>query len=724
MTLISSPVPPQTAQQRLAPPVCEPAAARTHAERIARAVAQPHVAGGTGVAVVRSWTRCLRDYGLDPALHRVPPVLTAPELRERGERFDAIAACARLEMETLHQQLADPELAVMLTDAQGAIMHLVAAERFAREVAPEGLRIGAIWSEREAGTNGMGTCLAEAAAVSIRRDEHFFRRYTSLTCAAAPIFDEHGELAAVLDVTSRSPLAQQHSLVLVGMSCRNIENRLFDARFGHAYPIRFHSQPELVYTPAEGKLAVDGDGAVLGANRSALQQLGFGSLQALRGRRIDELFMTSLDELVARSARQSFHPAPVYRAQAASRFFMVAQQPPQPCAPRAVRGPANEPEHVQDQMPNAAATLAEPAAAAPTTRHRQAALDPALARVAAGDPRMAEQVRLAMRVIARDVPVLLHGETGTGKDVFANALHAASPRAQAPFVAINCASLPESLIESELFGYRAGAFTGAQREGRRGKILQADGGTLFLDEIGDMPLALQARLLRVLEERRVTPLGSETATKVDFQLISASHRNLAELVHEGRFREDLFYRLSGVELRLPPLRERTDRLVLIRTILAEEAAPHAAPALAPDAERALMRYGWPGNLRQLRYVLRTAVALCDGARLDSGHLPPEVVHSAAQPAQRRRGGAGNEGLLDTDSVHDTHDTSEAELPPFNAIQLNERRTILELLERHRWNVSTVARTLRISRNTLYRKMHQLCIKLAQAEVASGAQAGA
>lgn len=679
----------------------------THAHRIAQAVAQPLAACEVSAAVVRSWTRCLRDYGLDPELRPAPPVLTATELRERSERFGELAGCARLEMSTLHQQLADADMAVMLTDAEGAIMHLVASDPFAREIAPEGLRVGAIWSEREAGTNGMGTCLAEGSAVAIRHDEHFFRRYTSLTCSAAPIFDENGELCAVLDVTSRSPLQQQHSLVLVAMSCRNIENRLFDARFRHAFPIRFHSQSELVYTPGEGKLAVDQDGAVLGANRSALHQLGFHTLQALRGKRIDELFMTSLDELVARSARQSFHPVPIYRTQAANRFFMVAQQPPQACDPRPARA-----------IVRGAGRPAQAAPAAPAS-HQRAAAQHALSRLAAGDARMEAQIRLATRVIERNVPILLHGETGAGKDVFANALHAASPAAQGAFVAINCASLPEALIESELFGYRAGAFTGAQREGRRGKILQADGGTLFLDEIGDMPLALQARLLRVLEERQVTPLGSESATRVDFQLISASHRNLAELVGEGRFREDLFYRLSGVELRLPPLRERTDRLALIRTILAEEAAPRAAPTLAPEAQQALMRYDWPGNLRQLRYVLRTAAALCDGDRLCLEALPPEIVHGSTRARRARAADSGAHARADSraeaGSAQCSAGTDEENLPRFNAIQLNERRTILELLETHRWNVSTVARTLRLSRNTLYRKMHQLCIRVSQAE---------
>ncbi|MGT2428552.1 GAF domain-containing protein [Cupriavidus basilensis] len=167
-------------------------ASGTHGQRIARAVASPQSATDASAAVVRSWARCLGEYGLDPERRPVPPVLSASELRERGERFGDLADCARLEMTTLYQQLADPDMAVMLTDADGVVMHLVAADPFAREIAPEGLRVGAIWSEREAGTNGMGTCLAEAGAVAIRQHEHFFQRYTGLTCSAAPIFDENG----------------------------------------------------------------------------------------------------------------------------------------------------------------------------------------------------------------------------------------------------------------------------------------------------------------------------------------------------------------------------------------------------------------------------------------------------------------------------------------------------------------------------------------------------
>ncbi|MGF6720957.1 transcriptional regulator of acetoin/glycerol metabolism [Paraburkholderia sp. GAS41] len=640
----------------------------------------------TSAPVAQSWARCMNEFQLDPSRFVVPPVLTDYELSSRREAMGDLIACSKLEMTTLYQQLADPELAVVLVDAGGMIVHQVSSVPFAEAVAADGFRVGALWSEREAGTNGMGTCLAERDCIAVCQHEHFYPRYTSLTCSAAPIFDDSGEIAGVLDVTSRSKLLQQHSLVLVGMSRQMIENRLLDARYRHANMIHFHSRPEFVGTLHGGKLAVADDSTVLAANRSALFQLGFRTLGELRGRRIEEAFNASLEDMIARSIRGSFHPVTVYSANATNRFFLVAQTP-QNSAERGVRVAVSAPA---------------PRASAPEKRSAPARLDQ-IAHLEFGDPRMASQIQLAARVVQRKIPIILRGQTGTGKEVFAQALHSISPHAAGPFVPVNCASLPENLIESELFGYRAGAFTGAQREGRRGKIVQASGGTLFLDEIGDMPLALQARLLRVIEEHEVTPLGAETTIKVDFQLISASHRNLIELVHSGQFREDLYYRLKGVELNLPPLSERVDKLALIHHLLENE-TNNDPPELTAEAEHALLTYAWPGNIRQLRHVLQMAVALCDGQPIRCEDLPVEITQRMPEsaltaPAQAPLAALGS------------HPADEADLSALNAIQLNERGTVLTLLDEHRWNVSNVAKALGISRNTLYRKMRRLHIRL-------------
>ena len=658
--------------------VCDPL---QHAHRVLDVV-QRGARHLTTETVALSWARCLNEHRLDPTQSRRPHVLSRAELPTRQRRMAAVIDCARYEMTTLYQQLGDPESAVVLTDTQGVILHMVTSPEFERQLQPLGLEVGAVWSEAEAGTNGMGTCVAEAGPVVVQQTDHFLSQYTSLTCAAVPLYDPAGEMTAVLDVSSRSTMAQQHLLVLLGMTARMIENRLIDLRFREAHPIHFHSRPEFVYTLHEGKLVVDDEGQVLAANRSALLQLGAGSVRELRSLRLHQIFQTTLDDMLERSYRAAFHPVVTYRANAAHRFFAVARQPA-----------------CDENTGSTRAAVSSPLRHAVSVRSRAVSLPASpLARVQArptfADPRLQAHLGTARRVIARGTPLLLRAETGAGKEVFARAVHADSPRANGPFVAINCASLPETLIEAELFGYRAGAFTGAEKGGRRGKILQADGGTLFLDEIGDMPLPLQARLLRVLDERMVTPLGTDEPKPVDFQLISASHRHLPDMVAEGGFREDLYYRLAGLEVHLPPLRERSDRAELIRNVLADEGLPDAE--VSPAAWDLLMRHPWPGNVRQLHHALRSAVALADGAPLGPEHFPS----LAARPVQAAQPQTPALPALPTS--------------PLTADQVQEREQLLSELAAHRWNVSHVAKLLGVSRNTLYRRMHKLCIPVTQA----------
>ncbi|MDR6889741.1 MULTISPECIES: sigma-54-dependent Fis family transcriptional regulator [Variovorax] len=666
-----------------------------HADRVLDVVRRGFHEEGNDL-VTRSWSRCLNQYQLDPGRPREPVVIASSALQSRRNQHADVIECARYEMTTLYQQLADAESAVVLTDTDGVIVHMVSSPEFAAEAEPMGLRAGGMWGEAEAGTNGMGTCLAAAHPISVRREEHFFSQFTQLTCSAVPVFDPSGEIIAVLDVTSRSSLMQQHVLVLLGMTARMIENRLIDKRFSNAHPLHFHSRPEFVYTLHEGKLAVGDDGRILAANRSALFQLGVQTMDEIRTQRIDDLFQTSLEDIVQRSLSSSFHPVVAYRANAALRFFAVARRPASDAATPA--------------RARAAGAIAAPMAIEAGAEAFRAPLRTVAPRTPGirtfKDARLVAHLDTARRVVARRTPVLLCGETGSGKEVFARAIHETSPHADGAFVAVNCASLPETLIESELFGYKAGAFTGAQRSGRRGKILQADGGTLFLDEIADMPLELQARLLRVLDERQVTPLGTEETHPVDFQLVSASHQHLPSLVREGRFREDLYYRLAGIELDLPALRDRTDKRELIHDVLKDEGGSDCR--LGEDAERALMAYPWPGNLRQLRHVLRSAAALADGKTITREHLPslaarpvPSSASVYALPAAAEPAEAQGEAAA----------CDAAPAVKLNPIQANERQVLLQMLEQHRWNVSNVAKALDVSRNTLYRKLHKLHIEI-------------
>ena len=318
-----------------------------------------------------------------------------------------------------------------------------------------------------------------------------------------------------------------------------------------------------------------------------------------------------------------------------------------------------------------------------------------LENLAGEDPQMLRNVRSAYRIADSNVSVLIQGPTGSGKEAFAHAMHFVSRRTERAFVAVNCAAIPETLIESELFGYRPGAFTGARKEGMRGKILQSSGGTLFLDEIGDMPLALQTRLLRVLEQQEIVPLGSETAINVDLHVIAASHRNLRDMIVRGAFREDLYYRLNGITLELPALKDRVDKERVIHRALAAETGNGRPAAIEMDALTCLSEYPWPGNIRELHNVIRTALAICDGGVVRRIDLPREIRENPAP--------AGTDSLCSLSSAQSSANS--------NPLQVAERAALARVVEECRGNMTRAAAHLGISRNTLYRKFKRHAIAL-------------
>ncbi|WP_449430039.1 sigma-54-dependent Fis family transcriptional regulator [Pseudomonas putida] len=605
---------------------------------------------GSDPSIARSWLRCLEDYHLDPSLVEAPVVLEHERLLESRERLRQVLRIADNEMNSLHQQLSGAGHAVLLTDARGVILNCVTASAERRSFERAGLWLGSDWSEAREGTNGIGTCLVERQALTIHQSEHFRGRHTGLTCSASPVFDPHGELLAVLDVSSARPdlsrQSQFHTMALVNLSAKMIESCYFLHHFEHQWLLRFHLQAESVGQFSEGLLAFDGDGRICAANQGALNLLGH-IRGGVLGKRMEQFFACSHDQLFSRAMPSASTAWPLYTRDGRQVFASLRGQASAPLW----SVPANLPQARREAQPNLCL------------------LDPALQ----------NDFRRCLRVFERDVPLLLRGETGCGKEAFAQAVHQASQRRGKPFVAINCASIPESLIESELFGYRGGSFTGARKEGMRGKLLQADGGTLLLDEIGDMPLGLQTRLLRVLEERQVVPIGGEPQA-VDVRIISATHRDLLQRVEQGSFREDLYYRLNGLEVALPAVRERSDKGPLLDFLLRQEAAGQPI-SVEPSARQALLDFAWPGNVRQLRNVLRTLVALCEGNCIEYPDLPATVRSAPSITAALPRDGGAR-------------------------LEDAERQALLDVLQAKHWHLTHVAEHLGISRNTLYRKLRK------------------
>ena len=637
---------------------------QSHADLI-RSVIAGHGAGLPIDEVIRrSWSRCLTTYALDPYQSKRPNTVEHADLLARRQRIGAVLPIARIEMEGLSKLMLHSEYSIMLTDRDGVILSYVGDPGFAAMARRCGFREGVVWSEQELGTNGMGTCLTTQRPIVIHRGEHFLAQNIQLTCSAAPIFDMRGQLLAALDISGASANAQTHTLALVDMAAQNVENRALLSACKDYYVLRFHRCAEFVSTPGEGVVAFDEQGTIKGANRSALELLRFRDHAALCGQPVERVFETSLASFLQLAARQRFRPEPLAASLARRPWFALLQAPvesrrraipPAGIAPRAPQTPESDP----------------------------------LQCLHSTDPVMQQSVEVLRRVIDRDISVLLLGETGTGKGYCARAIHAASRRADKPFLSVNCGAIPEPLIESELFGHKPGAFTGAAREGSVGRILQANGGTLFLDEIGNMPLPLQARLLNVIEDREVLPLGGAKAIPVDVRIVSATQHDPVELIAKGQFRDDLYYRLNGITVRIPPVRQRADIPDLIRKLVRTEAGAENAIDIDAALLERLARYSWPGNVRQLRNVVRTMLALRGSNHLTLADFNDGWLTGAARTEER---------TVESGKLH------EADVE--NVLSSAECDALRRTLEAFHWNISAAASRLRLSRRTLYRKMHR------------------
>ena len=613
-----------------------------------------------------SWNRCIA-FGLD---HDHQPATPAPAdgvLAELETRFQELRTATEAEVAPYYRNvLSNSRCLILLASMDATVLQRWGDERITDTHLKPWFQVGANWQEQTCGTNAIGTAIATASAVQIQRNEHFLKVHRSIIGSAAPIFDATRQLAGVLSVFSDAYLPQAHTLGMVRLLSQSVENRLIAKQHGEEYiQITLNTTADNFDSPWSGILVTNDEGQVVASNQRADQLLGTVTL----GISLDDLFTTHRNHILS-------HPE---------------HQPLQLLTHNKVRLSARikHPTRILDSAP------ADPAPSPDLIT---------LDRLEFGEPSVRRCAEQSMKVLDRDVPLLITGETGVGKEVLVKALHRASRRREQPLVAVNCAAIPPELVESELFGYEAGAFTGARAQGAQGLIRKAHKGILFLDEIGEMPLAAQSRLLRVLQERVVTPVGGTSSVPVDLLLVTATNRPLSERIETGHFRADLYYRINGLCVRLPPLRERADKRALIQSLYLRNREPGQPEDLSPKVLATLENHPWPGNIRQLVNVLRVAVALADGNDIQLWHLPEDFLaqydatrdNTPSQPAPTAPEPIEvyRPGITQPDAVAEAGEPSQ----------------ILQVYQRCNGNVSQTAKALAISRNTLYKRLRELGVR--------------
>ncbi len=597
--------------------------------------------------VLRSWLRCSES---GRGIHEPVEFQPIDRQRVRGllETHAELLDAARDELADLAASVADAGYAVLLTDVQGNALAVDGA--IAQRSGPlrSAFRTGVDLSEAAIGTNAMAVAMREAQPIRVQGPEHFYTEAQIFHCSAAPVFGAQGAVVGAVDVSRDLPGMRDSALWLAARCAHRIEKRLFCRQPAHVH-VEIDVSGGMSRRPSGSGawLAFGSHGELVAANRAARSLLGLPS--SLLGLGFERLFEERFGAWVS-TLRHAADGAQLRMQDGVRLMAMPLQSDHGNAGPVALAAPARSVSiTVNSGKSNASPVF--------------------------GDPALEREFERARRAMKAGLPILITGETGTGKDVAARALHAASARASGPFIALNCAAVPGELLAGELFGHVEGAFTGSRRSGAAGKIEAAHGGTLFLDEIGDMPLPLQAALLRVLEAREVTRLGCNQPRKVDFQVLCATHQALPERVDQGLFREDLLYRVAGHVLHLTALRDRADFDAVLDALLHRA---NVSPARATPELRAVLRARpWRGNVRELAHAIQRAVALSDADQplsaddFDAG--PASVVHGQASQSG---------GLL-------KHATDEA---------------IQRALRQAGGNVTAAAKLLGMGRATLYRRL--------------------
>jgi transcriptional regulator of acetoin/glycerol metabolism len=623
--------------------------------------------------VAASWERC-RSSKLDP-YENSNYSIERTELAQRINNNQRLIKIARPFMENIYRFVQGSGFQIVLADEEGYILDVIGDPSILERSKMVHLIPGGNWNEEIKGTNAIGTAIVEKAPVQIYAMEHYLRDNHFLTCSAAPIFDPDGRLCGVLDVSGDFRYANPHTLGMVVAAVTAIESQLRLRKATSSLYFAYKYSNTIMESMAEGLLSIDNNGIITSINSMGSKILELKPEECI-GRTVQSVFGQPLPLLDIVKSGGSYEDKEVKISLHGREKLVLSTATPL----------INE----TGETIGAVAVLREP-----KTTPKELTSIPKVGKakytfenIIGESKLLKEAVKLAQKSAHTIAPVLLQGESGTGKELFAQAIHNYGPAKERPFVAINCAAIPKELIESELFGYEEGAFTGAKKGGHPGKFEIANKGTIFLDEIGDMPLETQAKLLRVLQEKTVTRVGGHKEIPVDVRIIAATHRDLTKAVEEGKFRLDLFYRINVIPICIPPLRERGEDVVLLAKHLIEKLAfkmKQPIVNIRPDFFDALKSYHWPGNIRELENVLERAIMLSEEGCLGMEQLPQNILDSCQKTPELN---------------------GKQPETPVLSLKETEKQAIIAALQACKGNITKAAEKLGIGRNTLYRKIKE------------------
>ena len=601
--------------------------------------------------------------------------LTPEELQKRLDANSEFLDVAIAHMEELYQFVEGAEFVVNIADKDGYILHLIGDEPLMREMKAGNCWPGYRWREEDVGTSVISLSLARQIPVQINDEEHYCRRGYGNTCSASPVFDPEDHLLGVIAMSGPVSKVHPHTLGMVITTTRAIENQLRIQKASMDVSISNNYMKAIINSIDSGVMTIDKNGVIQGINNQGRRILKWH--ESLEGRLLSSIIgkQVNLQKLTqpgneivdreltlwngTRESKLLYTLLPIFDSVDKMHGFIFV---------------FNTIKRIRKLVHEMAGTQA-----------RFTFED-----IIGISPKLLEAKKMAITAAGGTSTVLLLGETGTGKELFAQAIHNHSDRQERPFLAINCGAIPRDLLESELFGYVEGAFTGAKRGGRPGKFELADGGTLFLDEIGDMTTDMQVKLLRVLQTGEVCRIGEHKPIRIDVRIIAATNANLKQQLALGHFREDLFYRLSVFSITIPPLRERPEDIFpLAKEIVKRRLRTLNKPKMRLDAqtEKVLQTHDWPGNVRELENVLERAVNLSEDGMID-----PQTLGFWPEAPKRVPARSSSLGYLEE----------------------VEKQAIADVIRETGYNLSTASRKLGISRATLYNKIKKYRLSLNRA----------